>query len=211
MRNSKIAAAGLGLLLAAVVPALADNNSGGDDRLRSALRSATSQLRSMEDQNAQLQAKQAESDRALTDAKAKLDADEKELATLRQKSSDQEKAIQSQTEQATTQLQAASDNLTKWQAAYKDAVEKAKARDTEARMFETSLGDMRKRATTCEAKSAKLYDLGLEILDLYQKKGVFESLAGGEPVTGLKRAELENIAQGYGDKLYENKVAVPAQ
>ena len=57
----------------------------------------------------------------------------------------------------------------------------------------------------CEAKNMRLVELGREILTLYERKGFREVLLQKEPVTGLKRVELENLAQGYGDKLYENK------
>src|SRR5262245_20997462 len=53
--------AGLGLL--ALSPVAAQNENDAESKLRSALRSATVELRQLQDQNATLQAKQAEWDR----------------------------------------------------------------------------------------------------------------------------------------------------
>ena len=53
--------------------------------------------------------------------------------------------------------------------------------------------------------------VGKEVLDLYDKRGFFDAFLTSEPVTGLKRVELENLMQGYQDNLLDNKItrAVP--
>ena len=54
---------------------------------------------------------------------------------------------------------------------------------------------------TCVGKNQKLYTLNLEVLDLYENKGVWDALLQKEPVTQLKRVEVENIVESYKERI----------
>ncbi len=200
------------VLLLGLVQAQAQQKDDPESRLRAALRTATVQLRQLEDQNATLQAKQSENERDTLALTQKAAAQEEELAKLRSDAKETQTALQ----QAKDQLQSVSAaldqeraNFGKLQAAYQEAATMARTRDADATRFEASLVETRQRADNCQDKNDKLYKLGLEILGLYDKKGVFQSLASSEPVTGIKRVELENLVQDYQDKLLDNKVQPP--
>lgn len=178
---------------------------GGDDptaRLRAALRQATVQVRQLEDQNALLQAKQAELERGRQAAEQKAAAAEKELKALRGKGSADVTALQRAAD-------AQKDNVAKWENAYKEAATTAKARDADAKNMQTALVGLRERARLAEEKNEKLYKLGQELLELYDKKSVLDVVGSAEPVTKLKRVEYENVVQDYEDKLRESRVAHP--
>lgn len=53
----------------------------------------------------------------------------------------------------------------------------------------------------CYANNRKLHDLNLELVELYENKGVVDALRQREPITGLKRVEVENLVQDYRYKL----------
>ena len=53
----------------------------------------------------------------------------------------------------------------------------------------------------CEKKNMALYELNVEILDRYKKKGVWDALLQAEPFTQIKKVEIENIIQEYKEKL----------
>ncbi|HSZ74298.1 MAG TPA: hypothetical protein VK779_05715, partial [Rhizomicrobium sp.] len=57
----------------------------------------------------------------------------------------------------------------------------------------------------CEAKNDKLLAVGKEILDAYSKFSFNDAVFANEPFIGERRVELENLAQDYGDKLYDGK------
>jgi len=59
----------------------------------------------------------------------------------------------------------------------------------------------------CTVKNAKLYDLNVELLKRYADKGVVDVVTGREPLTGLKRVELDNLVQDLQDKLDEQRVS----
>lgn len=72
---------------------------------------------------------------------------------------------------------------------------------SEGRQLRHDLGAQKASTTACEARSAKLYQYGEELLGLYVNKGVLGGFMQGEPFTGIKRVEVENAYEDYRDKL----------
>jgi chromosome segregation ATPase len=176
-------------------------------RARAALRQATQRIRELEDQNATLQAKQAEADRTRQALSDKLAAAEKDLADLH-KQSDTDKATLQQTN---AQLAGQRASNAKLQSTYEETSTNLKTRDADAKRLDTMLGQTRQRVEACETKNGALYQKAEEVLDLYDKRGVWDSVASSEPVTKLKRVEIENLMQDYEDKFRANKIPQPAQ
>jgi chromosome segregation ATPase len=214
------AIAALMLGASAAVPAAAKEGDV-ENRLRAALRQATLQLRTLEDQNAALQAKQAEFDRDKQDLTAKLDAAQKELDEQKAHGEADKQALR-KSESDVKQTRA---TLDKWKAAYEDAANVARTRDADAKRLDmevqrldaeakrrdAALTQTRDVKRACETKNAELYKLGLEMLDLYDNKPVLGNLLAHEPVTQLKRVEYENLMQDYEDKLRANELVPAAQ
>jgi len=191
--------------LLAAAPARADDET---DKLRAMLRQATVQLRQLEDQNATLQAKQAQDAREKLDLTQKLAAAGQENEALRQQIKADEE-LRPKLAAATSAAEAERGNVAKLQAAYQELGSAAKARDAEATQLDATLADTRKRLIGCQDKNAELYQLGIQALDLSNNKGFFDRLATNEPATGLLRVKLENLAQDLEDKMQDNKVALP--
>jgi hypothetical protein len=61
----------------------------------------------------------------------------------------------------------------------------------------------------CEGKNLKLFQTGRELMVRFEKKTCGEVMAQGEPFTGLKRVEIENLLEEYRDKLDEQKLIKP--
>ena len=189
------------LALLAAAPARADDET---DKLRAMLRQATVQLRQLEDQNATLQAKQAQDAREKLDLTQKLAAAVQQIEALRgQVKTDEE--LRPKLAAATSAAEAERGNVAKLQAAYQELGTAAKARDAEATQLDTTLADTRKRLIDCQDKNGELYQLGIQALDLTDKRGFFTN----EPATGLLRVKLENLAQDLDDKMRDNKIILP--
>jgi|GEM_PF-1295052 len=58
-------------------------------------------------------------------------------------------------------------------------------------------------------KNLKLYRLNVELLDKYNKKGVWDAMLQQEPVTQLKDVRMQALVQEYRDKLEEFRVEKP--
>ncbi|HTJ62402.1 MAG TPA: hypothetical protein VL899_01220 [Alphaproteobacteria bacterium] len=208
MAGSKMLARALaaGLLLAGLAGSFAQ--AADDDpetRMRAALKSAAARIRELEEQNAQLSAKQAELDRDKQALTAKAAEDAKALEDLKQQAASDKAAL----DQGAAVQHQQQESLGKLQASYNTVSETARSRDADAKRLDGVLGQMRPRLQSCESKNSELYKLGEEILDLYDKKDFFDIVAS-EPVTKLKRVELENTMQDYEDKMRDNKIARPA-
>src|SRR5690349_20698640 len=147
--------------------AAAQNSDDGTTRLRAALRQSTLRVRELEDQNATLQAKQAEFDRDRLALTQKAAQNEKSLEALRSQSSASHAALQKDAEDERAVR-------AKWEAAYKDAAETARARDSDAKRFEAALTALREQNRATEQKNAELYKLGQELLSLYENKKLFD-------------------------------------
>jgi chromosome segregation ATPase len=215
MRNSRslyILAAVVSLSWAGyLLPAEAQNDV--EARARAALRTATAQLRDLQDQNAQLMAKQAEAERDRMALAQKVAAGEREIAALRA----QLQAGQTAAERVTAQVQAEKDNLakadtdykenlSKWQSAYNEAAETARTRDADAKRFDAALAKVREEQRLCEGMNAELYKIGQEVLDLYDSQSFIAKLRANEPITQLKRVEYQALIQKFEDRLRASQV-----
>ena len=197
-RIGHVLAAGLVLSMAAG-GALAQSDGDAQARLRGALRQATVRLRQLEDENATMLARQSQLERERLAATQKAEAAEKELKFLRGQTASGREALQRAAE-------AQKQNQEKWETAYKEASGTAQTRDADAKRFEAALTALREQNRLAEEKNAKLYQLGQELLDIYQNKRLLDVLGAGEPVTKLKRVEYENVVQDYEDKLRASRI-----
>lgn len=62
---------------------------------------------------------------------------------------------------------------------------------------------------TCIDRNLALYGTGVELLDRYGRRGFWQSLANHEPVLQLSRVKLENLIEGYRDRLDAQKLHAP--
>jgi chromosome segregation ATPase len=61
--------------------------------------------------------------------------------------------------------------------------------------------------TGCETRNAKLYGYGRELMTQYERKSCKDALKQAEPFTGLKKVEIENLLEGYRDKLDNERIS----
>src|ERR1700744_6184881 len=182
------------LSLAGAMPARADDN-GPEARLRAALKTATARIRELEDQNAQQQAKQAAADRDKLEFTQKAAAADKELGELRKQGETDKAAL----DQAAAAQKSQGASIAKLQDSYGKTSQALSSRDADAKRLDAVVAKLRPQLQSCETKNAQLYKIGEEVLDLYDKQDIFD-LASREPITKLKRVEIENAMQDYENK-----------
>lgn len=202
-----IATAALSLTLAGTAGAAED--PGIENQLRNQLRSTVTQLRELQDQQATLQAQKtaAEQERdalkkkaggggAAPSAKAVAAAAalKRSLAGARQ---DAEAARQAAS-QTQAELAQAKQQLEQAQAALRSL----QAQDEE---LKATLASTSSTLEACKVKNVELISVGNEVLDRFKKVGVSGAVLAREPFTGLHRIKLQNLAQGYEDRLYAGR------
>ncbi|MES2507678.1 MAG: phage major capsid protein [Verrucomicrobiota bacterium] len=128
------------------------------------------------------------------DASAEQEASKKKLDGLQVKSDAQEKQI--------AQLKEA---LDKWKAGYAEAVKIAKEREAlRAKAASKAVLAERKLAER-ERQNLELYETGSEVLERLQNFGLGTALTAREPFVGVTRVKLQNLVQDYGDRLRDSK------
>lgn len=186
-----------------------------EERLRAQLRVTTSQLQQAQNELAALKAGQATSAPAAASAapaKSELEAIKKELAQSQAQLA-AERHARSQasagTEQLRQQAQATTEKATaqiaQYRGAYDELLKMARAAEAERQRLATETATQRTALTQCEAKNAQLYAAGQEILRAYETVDLGSVLASRQPFAAQSRVKFEQIAQQYGDKLYEGK------
>jgi chromosome segregation ATPase len=183
---------------AVVFPAAAHAQSE-TDRLREALRSATVQLRALEDQRGALQAKEVEAER-------QRDLLQKQIDVYKAQVKGTEQAYQKAVEDFNQRLADRDDALEKWKAAYEDAASVARGKDAERAKFESEATALKASNKSCEAKNMQLAKVGGEMLNKLNSTTLLDFFAAREPLIGVKRVELQNLLQDYQDKIQDQKV-----
>ena len=166
---------------------------GMEERLRAQLRITTAQLQQAQNELAQLKSgaapaapvaaapagEVAELKKALARAEAQLGAERQGRAQATEGSQQVKAQAQAATERATAQV-------AQFRNAYDELLKMA-------------------RASEAEAKNTQLYAVGQEILRAYETVDLGSMLASRQPFAAQSRVKYEQIAQQYGDKLYEGR------
>jgi hypothetical protein len=168
------------------------------DRLREALRSATIQIRGLEDQVTALQTQLASAESDKTALKARVDAAkaETQLAV---------KQYRTAVEEFNHRLAERDEVLGKWKAAYEEAANVARAKDAERAKFEGLAAAFKAGSKACLAKNVQLVKVGRELLHRYESVTIGNMVLAQEPLIGLKRVEIQKLLQDYGDKILDQR------
>jgi chromosome segregation ATPase len=190
-------------------PAAAHAQSSGEARLREALRSTATQLRALEEERDKWQGTEA----AL---KQEVESLRKELAAAKHAPSSRKaectsaqahaeelgRRLAQQTEAAGQLTQ----SLNHCQAAAQASDTSARTKELERSALASELAALKERLAASEARNERMYQAGKEMLDWLVKEGFARAVARADSLLGLRRADLENAAQDYDDKLLEQRV-----
>jgi len=171
-------------MLGAAAPAAAQDDEVA--RLRMQLRTVTLQLRQAQDDQAALQAQKISAEADRDKAKKELAAVQAQLGHLRHD---------------TSRADAIAGDLAKTKNALAKAGAASAQEKADREKLQAAAADTESTLGLCEAANARLLAVSREILKAYDDTDFFDSVMAREPVTKLKRVELENIAQDYRDRI----------
>ncbi|WP_229722705.1 hypothetical protein [Xylophilus rhododendri] len=213
LRRAASAAVLVGLALADIGGAFGQQQSL-EERLRTQLRATTLQLQQAQNELAVLKAAPA---RAPAPAAAAANAPateelKKELAQARAQLAAERQAReragddnQKLAQQARAVTDKAATQVAQYRGAYDELLKMAKASEAERQRLATAYGAGQGAVERCEAQNKALYATGQEILHAYETMDVSTVLAARQPFAAQSRVKLEQVAQQYGDKLYEGR------
>ena len=194
----------------AAEPAAADP----DAKLREALRATAVQLRTAQTDLANAQATTAAAEaknkaleKQLADANGKLTTQiktasedrtiaEQNIATLGNKLADRDKRIKEYEEA-----------IVKWKAAWQQATSLAQTTDAEKTKLATEAAGLKHTLADRERKNIALFNAANEILDRYKNHALGKAILAKEPFTQTSRVKIENLVQGYNDKIIDNRIS----
>ena len=210
---NRIIPAVLLLLLPASTQAQEDDSA----RLREALKNLTLQLRTAQGETATAQAaaiaaeqKASALETKVTDLEKRNDSlakqanadktdSEKTIATLSNKLADRDKRL--------ADYIAAID---KWKVGYESVAGIARTKDAESAKLGSEVAALKRTVSDRERKNLALFTLSNEILDRYRDYALGKSLAAKEPFIGNARVKVENLVDGYRDKIIDHRLSAPS-
>ena len=77
--------------------------------------------------------------------------------------------------------------------------------EAERARLDGEVASQRGALARCESKNAQLYAAGQEILQAYEGLNVLDVMQARQPFAAQSRVKLEQIAQQYGDQLYQGR------
>ncbi len=182
-----------------------------EDRLRSQLVAVNGRLQELQNNQAALIAQK-------TSAEAERDALKRRLATAEARARGaqrdaggpqlaQYKAQADQAIQAKTQGEA---DLVAARAQIDRLTQQVRDDQAERERLSSQLTEARAGAEAAKAKNAQAIGVAREVLDAYSRVTVADVMGRREPFIGLKRVQIEQLEQDYGDRLYGARLDVPA-
>ncbi len=199
----------LAVAFAAAAPAAEPDSSGSDaalKKMRDALRASMTQLQTAQAENATLTAEKTALDEKvkeltatvekLTKQAAQDQADaQKRLSTLELRLTDKETAAKALTE-----------SLEKWKKAAQHQADLARKTEVKRAAEEIKATELQRKVADRERKNLELYKTGMEVLTRYKNFSYGGALRAREPFTGITKARLESLVQGYADQLADSKI-----
>ena len=187
-------------------------------KLQGQLRAALLQVRAAQIETSNAQAEKAAADRKNADLTAKTAELDKHIETLT-KRSNADKTVADETiaklnakiaahEKSIAQYTEA---LAKWKTGYQKAAEVARTKEDERAKLAAEVVVHQRTIADRERKNIALFKTAIEILDRFQNYALGKALAAREPFIGTTRVQVENLVQGYKDKVLDNRIAAPAK
>lgn len=178
-------------------------------QLREQLRSTVLQLRQLQDQVAATPAPAPTPAPAAADtaSKAKLAAAQSELRSARARADELQASltkVQAQNDALTGASAAQAAELDKYKQAYTQATDAGRDLTAQRDQLKAQLGVMTNVSAACQAKNERLIAFAEGVLAADRKVGFGQVLSAKEPVLGLRRVQLENLAQEREDTVRAN-------
>ncbi len=121
---------------------------------------------------------------------------EQDIAKLNEHIADKDKRI-AQYDQA----------LNQWKEGYQKAAAIARTKEDERAALASDVVSLKHTIADRERKNIALFNTANEILDRFQNYALGKALQAREPFISTTRVKVENLVQGYQDKIVANRIA----
>ena len=196
-----------GLVLALV--ATGASAEGMEERLRTQLRSTTAQLQALQSEQAQAAAARIAAENQAKQAQVQIKQLSLELDKARGVAEQLAGQQQSLHSQAQAQVAASAEQTGKFKKAYDDLLVLARGKETERARLQAQLAERDTQVQQCSAKNQQMYGVAQALLAAYEKIDLAEVMSIRQPFASGARVKFEELAQGFGDGLYNSRFDAP--
>ena len=196
----------LALLLASARPLpAAEAEEDVATKLREALRNTMLQLR--DSQN--LQATDVANAQKLKELEGKVDTLTKQAIADRNTSANMVAELNTKLEEQRGVLITFQSAIEKWKKSYGQVTALAQKKEAERGKFEAKSIRLERQVEDQRVRNITMYEVGLEIIDRYEKFGLGDAILAREPFVGTTRVKFQNLIQNDQDKLADQKIKQP--
>lgn len=206
----------IAFLLATVVHAAPEADPSA--KLREQLKSTMLQLRKIQTDMANAQAAQAAAEAKNKELEEQVSKLTKKNETLIKEGNAEKAAATENLAKLNNQLAEREQSiiryneaLEKWKAGYQKAAEIARTKEDERATLASEVVSLKHTVADRERKNIALFNTSNEILDRFEKYSLGKALSAREPFISTTRVKVENLVQGYQDKIVANRIAAPAK
>jgi chromosome segregation ATPase len=108
--------------------------------------------------------------------------------------------------QAVDRVRETQDRLEKLVEKYKELVAELRDLETEKAKLQDTVTTQSSQLDDCAKHNVALYQVDLELLDQYRRKGMWDAFKQHEPVTGLGQVAVESMIEQYRLRLDKDQV-----
>ncbi len=204
----------LAIFSSLLLPLHAAEPADPSQKLREQLRGVMLQLRTSQTDAANAMAAQAAGEKKNADLTAKTADLEKRLtAQIKQSSSDKTASDESiaklnnKLAEREKRIVEYTEALERWKAGYQKAAEVARTKEDERAKLAAEIIVLKRAVADRESKNIALFNTSNEILDRYENYALGKALGAREPFIGTTRVKIENLVQGYKDKILDKRIS----
>lgn len=190
----------IALVLLAVFPAAQAQTASLESRMRDQLRETRTQLQDLQAQQSQWAAEKAALEK-------ERDAAKQEAAAAHAT-----KAAPAVSPEATRELaaerqrrEAAEANLQRGKADADAQALASRTAEAERARLAKELDLSKGQVDACTARNVQMYQVGKEVIAAYENIDTTDIVSSRQPFAAKSRVKLENAAQSFGDKLYDQR------
>jgi chromosome segregation ATPase len=201
-------------LLILSLPLAAAEKGDPSVQLREQLRNTMLQLRKAQTDTANAQALQTVAENRSKELDAKVASLEKRIEALaKQANSDKTAAeeniaaLNNKLAERESRIAQYSEALEKWKQGYEKAAAVAREKEDERAKLASEIIVLKRIVADREAKNIALFNTANDILDRFENYSLGKALGAKEPFIGKSRVTVENLVQGYKDRIIDNRIS----
>jgi len=194
------------LLLGVVPLRAADEEVEVAGRLRDALRTTMLQLRDAQSQVAALQTTEVTSELKVKKLESQVATLNKQALADRNTSTNMIAELEAKMDEQRIVLVGFQAAIETWKKSYGEVTTLAQKKELERAKFQAKSIELERQVQDQKIRNIKMYQVGMEILDRYEKFGLGDAILAREPFVGTTQVKFQNLIQNDQDKLADQRI-----